>query len=144
MYLTVCFLHDQCHDSSVGEWMYLTVRPLGDPGHDSSVGEWMYLTVCPPGGPAGVFQKIFLGWLHSGLESAWHKMAQSPFNGTTRHVHIEEDSHCPTMGWQRPNKERLLACCNLCSALHRATRFSSAVTAWISVHGIVSSTNVLV
>ena len=44
--------------------MYLTVCPLCGQGHDSSVGERMNLTGCPPCGPGsfpghgGVFQWI--------------------------------------------------------------------------------------
>jgi len=73
--------------------------------HDSSVGEGRYLTVCRLSGPGsipirgGYFnQSFFLAdhTLPTHSEPVWQKMAQSPLNGTTKPVDIEEEGQNPT------------------------------------------------
>jgi len=74
----------------------------------------MYFTVCPLCGPGSisgrgaVFQGI-IPWLITLCqpvltEPAWQKIAQSPLNGTTQPVDIEEEGQSPTMNKQRLNK----------------------------------------
>jgi len=61
----------------------------------------MYLTVCPLYGlgliPScgEVFRWIF-PWLPTHPELAWQKMAQSPLDGSTQPVDIEEEGRSPT------------------------------------------------
>ena len=89
------------NDSSMGQWMYLTACPLHDPGHDSPMKEWMYLTVCPPLGPGsapvrGILRDFTLAdhTLPTRPGRAWPEMVQSPLDGTTQPVDIEEEGHC--------------------------------------------------